>query len=235
MALNDAKPWGRSLAEYRAMFALSDEDERKRILDCAGGPAGFNAELTALGGTVVSCDPLYEYSAEAIDARIRETAPAIIEHVKQDRDRYVWSAFDSPAPLVDARLAAMKRFIEDFPQGLREHRYRFGALPRLPFADDNFGLTLCSHLLFTYSELLPLDFHLASIRELARVAAEVRIFPLLDQSGELSPHVPGVIATLTGEGYSLSLQSVPYEFQRGGNQMLVVVRSPTPSATEARP
>ncbi len=222
MSLNEVKPWGRSLAEYRDMFALSDGDLRKRILDCAGGPAGFNAEFTELGGTVVSCDPLYGHSAEAIEARIRETAPEIIEHVNADRDRYVWTVFDSPEMLVAARLAAMQRFIADFPQGLPQGRYRPIALPELPFADLEFDLALCSHLLFTYSEQFPLDFHLAAVRELARVAAEVRLFPLLDHSGDASPHLEPLIAALEAEGYSLEQQRVPYEFQRGGNRMLVV-------------
>ena len=57
MALNEVKPWGRSLAEY-AMFALSGHDLGKRILDCGAGPAAFNAELTELDGSVVSCDPI---------------------------------------------------------------------------------------------------------------------------------------------------------------------------------
>lgn len=222
MPLADVKPWGRSLSEYRGMFALSDADLHKRILDCAGGPASFNAEWTEQGGTTVSCDPLYQYSAAAIDARIRETAPAIIDHVYGDRDRYVWTTFHSPERLVAVRLAAMSRFIADLPQGLREDRYRQSALPQLPFADTEFDLALCSHLLFTYSEQLSLDFHLLSIRELARVAAEVRIFPLLDQAGEPSPHLQPIVTALTEEGYPLHTQSVPYEFQRGGNQMLVV-------------
>ncbi|WP_280302213.1 hypothetical protein [Nocardia abscessus] len=41
---------GRSLREYRAMFALDDEDLRGDILDCPGGAAtlaGENAEHRA--------------------------------------------------------------------------------------------------------------------------------------------------------------------------------------------
>lgn len=226
MALSEVKPWGRTLAEYRAMFALSDADLDKHILDCAGGPASFNMELTERGGSVVSFDPLYVHSVEAIEARIRETVPLVIEHAARHRCRYVWTAFESPEQLVEARLAAMSRFLGDFAKGLRENRYRPFALPRLPFVDGEFELALCSHLLFTYSEQLPLDFHLASIRELARVAAEVRAFPLLDQSGEPSPHLPALVETLTAEGYFLTTQKVPYEFQRGGNQMLFVSINP---------
>jgi hypothetical protein len=69
---------------------------------------------------------------------------------------------------------------------------------------------------------LALNFHLAAVRELARVAAEARIFPLLDNSGEPSPHVAPLIKQLASEGYSLAQQPVPYEFQRGGNHMLIV-------------
>lgn len=222
MPLTEVKPWGRSFDEYRAMFALSESDLAERILDCAGGPAAFNAELTERGGNVVSCDPIYEYSAEAIEARIRETTPAMIEHVNADRERYVWASFDSPEKMIEARLAAMQHFLTDFPKGLRDGRYRPLALPNLPFADREFDLALCSHLLFTYSQQLPLEFHLAALRELARVAAEARIFPLLDNSGDPSPHVEPLTEQLTNEGYSLIQLRVPYEFQRGGDHMLVV-------------
>lgn len=221
MPLTEVKPWGRSLTEYRNMFALSESDLAKRILDCGGGPAAFNAELTQRGGSVISCDPIYEHSAEAIEARIRETVPIMIQHVNADRDGYAWTAFDSPEQMIDARLAAMQRFLADFPEGLQQCRYRPLALPKLPF-DREFDLALCFHLLFTYSEQFPLEFHLAAVRELARVAAEARIFPLLDNSGDPSPHIAPLIEQLTREGYSLVRQRVGYEFQRGGDHMLVV-------------
>ncbi|MAD80187.1 MAG: SAM-dependent methyltransferase, partial [Planctomycetaceae bacterium] len=32
----------------------------------ADGPASFNAELTARGGSIVSCDPIYEFTADEI-------------------------------------------------------------------------------------------------------------------------------------------------------------------------
>jgi hypothetical protein len=45
------------------MFALTPRDLRGSILDCAAGPASFNAEATAAGHHVVSCDPLYRLAA----------------------------------------------------------------------------------------------------------------------------------------------------------------------------
>ena len=56
--LDQVVPWGRSFAEYRRMFALSDADLGLTIVGCGDGPASFNAEATALGATVISCDPI---------------------------------------------------------------------------------------------------------------------------------------------------------------------------------
>ncbi|KQY32398.1 hypothetical protein ASD42_18635 [Nocardia sp. Root136] len=39
----------RSLGEYQAMFALTEDDLGRRILDCPGGAAGFAAEVMERG------------------------------------------------------------------------------------------------------------------------------------------------------------------------------------------
>jgi len=65
-------------------------------------------------------------------------------------------------------------------------------------------------------------FHMRSIRELCRVAAEVRIFPLLEMGSVNSRHLDAVLASLRDGGYYCSVETVPYEFQRGGNIMLRV-------------
>jgi hypothetical protein len=122
-------------------------------------------------------------------------------------------------------MAAMQKFLEDLPLGIQQGRYITAELPTLPFDSDRFDLALCSHLLFTYSDLLSQEFHLASIRELCRVATQVRIFPLLNNfSTELSPLVPLVMKELTAQEYNVEIHQVSYEFQKGGNQMLQVQR-----------
>ena len=52
--------WGRCLDEYIGMFSLTSSDLKLAILDCAGGPASFNAEMTRQGRKVISCDPVYQ-------------------------------------------------------------------------------------------------------------------------------------------------------------------------------
>lgn len=131
----------------------------------------------------------------------------------------------SPEHVGQIRMAAMKQFLADLPIGLAEGHYRAAELPALPFRGAEFDLALCSHFLFTYSDILSLEFHLASIRELCRVAGEARIFPLLPNFGSAhSPHVAAIVSQLTAESYRCELKRVPYEFQKGGNEMLRVSR-----------
>jgi hypothetical protein len=64
MKLEEVVPWGRTLEEYQSMFSLLETDLSAKILGCGDGPASFNAEMTELGHSVVSIDPVYQFSAE---------------------------------------------------------------------------------------------------------------------------------------------------------------------------
>ena len=97
-------------------------------------------------------------------------------------------------------------------------------MPRLPFADDSFDLALCSHFLFLYGEQHDFDFHMESIRELSRVAEEVRIFPLVELGSSPSRHLQSVLDNLDSLDLRLEVVPVSYEFQKGGNRMLVLKR-----------
>lgn len=226
LKLESVVPWGRSLNEYIGMFALSPADLQRKILDCGGGPASFNAEMTDRGYSVISCDPVYQFSVGEIEQRVQATYAPIVEGVRANRDRYVWHAIQSPEQLGEIRLMAMRRFLVDFPTGFQLGRYVVDQLPTLSFHTGQFDLALCGHLLFTYSDQLSTEFHLSAIQELCRVANEVRIFPILDLSGETSPILPIVLEELPQQGYSLEIKPVSYEFQRGGNQLLQISRNP---------
>ena len=217
-------PWGRSLEEYRAMFALSEDDLAGRILGCGDGPASFNAELSARGGRVVSVDPLYRFPGAAIERRVQETFPTMMAQTSANRGDFVWTHVRSLDDLGRRRMAALRTFLEDFEAGRRSGRYVDAALPVLPFADDAFEIALSSHFLFLYSAQFDLDFHVAALREMLRVAAEVRVFPLLQLGGAPSPHVTGVRDAFAASGTRVTVEAVPYEFQRGGNRMLLLHR-----------
>lgn len=221
--LENVVPWGRSLPEYVGMFDLQPDELKLKILDCGGGPASFNAEMTRQRYKVVSCDPIYQFTVEEINRQIQETYTTVVNGLQVTKDRFVWRDIQSPEQLGQIRMAAMRLFLEDFPQGISEGRYVIDELPNLSFNNSQFDLALCSHLLFTYSEQFSAEFHLASIKELCRVAREVRIFPLLvNFTGEPSPLLEPVINRLYKLGYQVEIRRVPYEFQKGGNQLLRV-------------
>lgn len=221
--LSSVVPWGRSYDEYVRMFALTESDLRGRVLGCGDGPASFNAEATRRGTRVVSLDPLYRFDAAQIRQRIHETSAEVLEQARRNAHEFVW---DAAIPDVEAlervRMTAMGAFLDDYEQGRREERYLDAGLPAVPFSDGSFDLALCSHFLFLYSQQHDAAFHLHSLRELCRVAREVRVFPLLALGAQPSPHVAPVTAALEGEGFSVTVERVPYEFQRGGNQMMRV-------------
>jgi SAM-dependent methyltransferase len=217
--------WGRSFDEYRRMFTLTDDDLGIRIVGCGDGPAAFNAEATRRGGHVVSCDPIYRWSTAQIEQRIADTCDEVLEQARRNADQFVWGeAVASVEELALVRMRAMREFLEDFDDGKAAGRYVDASLPTLPMSDGAFDLALCSHFLFLYSTQLGEVFHRAAVREMCRVAAEVRIFPLLALDGQQSPFVSAVSSELRDAGYAVALERVPYEFQRGGNQMMRICR-----------
>lgn len=221
--LDHIVPWGRSFAEYLRMFHLTEEDLGRSILGCGDGPASFNGAMAASGRPVVSVDPIYRFSAAQIEGRIAETRQEIVRQLEETREDYLWDDFAGPEELGRVRMAAMRQFLDDFPGGKRQGRYVAGELPALPFEDGRFELALCSHLLFLYSDHLSLAAHREALDELCRVASEVRIFPLVTLAGDRSPHVEEIVAHLAARGYRVSIEQVPYEFQRGGNEMMRIL------------
>jgi hypothetical protein len=221
---DEAVPWGRSFTEYRHMFNLTVADLGRKILGCGDGPASFNAHMLERGHRVVSCDPLYQFTAQQIQNRIDATYHTVIEQTRRNQSKFVWDVIPSPDELGRIRMAAMADFLADYPRGMVDGRYVAAELPDLPFADQSFDLALCSHFLFLYSDNFSLEFHQQAVQAMCRVAHEVRIFPLLTYNADPSPYIDPLVAHLTQAGYSVNIETVDYEFQRGGNQMMRVCR-----------
>ncbi len=221
MELKSAVPWGRDLNEYIKMFLLSKDDLTKKILGCSDGPASFNSELTTLGGDVTSVDPIYNFSKNDISSRIGEVYDEIMPQMLKHRDDFNWDTIASVEELGKIRMGAMQTFLDDYIEGIKEKRYIAGELPKLPFKNNQFDITLCSHFLFLYSEQLSLEFHIKSILELIRVSKEVRIYPLITLKNETSPHLTGVLDTIKDK-MSIRKVSVPYRFQKGADKMLII-------------
>ena len=204
------------------MFNLTKEDLGRRILGCGDGPAAFNATLTKCGGRIVSVDPIYFFDTSQIRSRIAETYETVMTQMRKNKSDYVWGAIPSVEQLGSVRMSAMETFLADLEMGKQEGRYIVGELPSLPFKSGQFDIALSSHFLFLYSAHLSAEFHLQALQEMLRVAREVRVFPLLTLDSTPSPYLDFVGKHLENRGFSVDVKHVPYEFQRGGNEMLAI-------------
>lgn len=224
MQLSSVIPFGRSFDEYSQMFGLGEADRQRRILGVGDGPASFNAEATRRGWNVTSVDPIYQFSVHEIESRFHASIDTVIDQVLATPDNWVWTYHQSPEALRTHRTEVIAEFSEDFAAATERNRYVTGALPRLPFADGSFDIALCSHLLFLYSDLLDLEFHISSLTEMLRVAGEARVFPLLNLDLARSRHLEGVLDHFSRQGIAATVQRMPYELQKGGNEALILLR-----------
>jgi hypothetical protein len=216
----------RSFDEYRAMFALTDADLGGRVLDCPGGGASFTAAARARGTEAFAVDPVYASPPRELMARLDTELARGSAWATANAERYVWDHYGDPAAHARLRAESAAVFAGDLAECPGHHVA--AVLPHLPFADGAFDLVLSSHLLFTYADRLDTGFHVAALHEMARVGAEVRVYPLVDQAGRALPDLlASVVAELGEAGVQARVQDVPYEFQRGARSMLRLRSAPT--------
>jgi hypothetical protein len=221
--LKNVVPWGRNLDEYKSMFSLTDEELNKKIISFGDGPASFNSEMTELNRQVISLDPIYQFSKEELTQRIAETKETVLEQIRMNLSNFVWKNTKSIQELEQIRMNAMNKFIEDVDLGKLQKRYIHHELPnKTNFEDLSFDLGLSSHFLILYSQL-GLEFHIKSIAEMLRICKEIRIFPIVNLNADKSEVLDGIIDFFRTD-FTISIDTVDYEFQKGGNQMLKIRR-----------
>jgi SAM-dependent methyltransferase len=216
----------RSFAEYIAFFALDPARLPRRGLDCSAGTSGFVAEASGRRCEAVAVDPAYRQLQTELAGIAQDGMAGAATIVAANPDRFTFDWYGSPERLRALRTAALEAFVthrRDSPG-----RYLAAELPRLPFADGSFDLAVCSHLLFTWAKVLGEAWHEAALRELARVAREVRVFPLVHQgSGEPVAFLGALRDRLsTAAGLDARVAPVPFEFKVGAHEMLVVGPAP---------
>ena len=209
---------GRTLEEYTRYFALQmDQWRGKKILDVASGVSSFCAEASALGYDVTAADRIYRTSPEELAPRCAADLDHIVDSVR-DLTVYRWDNFyGSPERLRGFRERAYETFLRDY----REHpdRYVHVDLPRLPFADGQFDLTLVSYLLFVYEDQLTYEFHQQSIQEIMRVTrGEARIYPTVTFEAQPSKYLAKLGQDLPHFGCKVI--HTDFEFLRTSNNFL---------------
>jgi SAM-dependent methyltransferase len=212
----------RSLEEYVAFFALDlDELRGRRVLDCSAGAANFVAQAARAGVDAVAVDPAYALPRDQLATLAAESARDGNAIALAHGDRFTWAWYGSVQERTRMRARALAEFVLDLAAG--PGHYVAAALPALPFPDGSFDVALCSHLLFTWADQLGREWHRAALLELCRVARQVRVFPTLMQgAGDPVPFWHELMGDIASAGLTAELRRVPYEFQVGGDRMLVL-------------
>ena len=222
LQLEDFLITGRTFDEYVAFFDLDIEGlENKKVLDCPSGVSSFIARANSKNIAASGCDIIYQFSKEDIVKQGKSS----IEKIYADTawmEGHNYAFYGSIKEHRGFRESALEGFKDD----LEVDRYRYETLPSLSYDDDSFDLLLSSHLLFVYDDRLDLEFHIESIKEMLRVAKEVRIFPLIDfknsrmdEEDNFSPLVKEVMVH-----FNAKLIEVDFEFQPGANAMICIRR-----------
>jgi ubiquinone/menaquinone biosynthesis C-methylase UbiE len=179
LVLDNVVLLGRTLDEYRRYFALDLESLRgKAILDVASGVGSFCAEAQRLGLEVTAFDAIYEMSADEIQQRCEPDLDHVIDAVRNLKT-YRWGFYKSPDNLRKFREQAYRAFLDHYRKE-KEKRYVPGRLPKLPFQDNQFDLTLVSYFLLVYEDQFDYEFHKQSLAEIMRVTrGEARLYPIV--------------------------------------------------------
>lgn len=214
-----APGWVYSLADYRQIFDLSDADLARRILDFPGGISSFNAEMFQAQRTVVSGDTAYDLSQDEMRAYQAAVVEQNIAHLEAHRDALVESTQAGLDEIVALWQRTADTFLQDYAAGLAAGRYQYMTLPDLPVETHRFELALCSDALF-HTETTKGYSAQTLIDALLRVAHEVRVFPLLTESGQMSEEIGPVMLQCQQNNFGIEVREVTYQQRKGGNAML---------------
>lgn len=219
--------WGHHLDEYKDMFALSEADLEKHFLEYASGATAFNAELHALGGRCVSYDAWFDLDKARLAKKIEAQIATRARDFQSQTQPLDFKRYGDLSHLLAYRKEGIALFLSDYDAGRQEGRYIADLGPhllpkKLPFERDFFDIALVAHAFFSDVPYQTIDDHVFQIQELARVAKDVRIFPLVDADGIPSPCLGPVLLKLQQANYGVEVREVAYHLQTKGNAMLRV-------------
>ncbi len=215
---------GRTFEEYSHFFGLRDEDLRgKKILDIASGVSSFCAEGNAKDFNVTAFDPIYDWSPQEIRSRCEPDLDFVIREVGKVA-AYKWDFYQTPEKLRKFREQAYRVFLADFAER-KGQRYIGGQLPRAPFRDGQFDLTLVSYFLFVYEDQFDYEFHKQSLMEILRITSgETRIYPLVNFKAERSEFIERIKNDSAFESFSFKEVPTDFEFLKNSNSFLSIRR-----------
>ena len=225
--LDQVVPWGRSFAEYRATVRA---DARRSRAAASSGAATARPPSTprppaaaAASSRAIRCMPS---AASEIEARIAATCDTVLEQTRRHADQFVWGhGIASIDELGEVRMRAMRVFLEDYDAGKAAGRYVEAEFARPAVR----GWRLRPGALL--APAVPLQ---RAVRRGVPPRVDPRAVPRRRRGPRLPAARPRWLALAVRRrlrrgsargGCRGRAVRVPYEFQRGGNEMLRLRRS----------
>lgn len=191
--------WIYSLDDYRQIFALNEQELHKRILDYPGGINSVNAQCHALGYPLISGDPLYQLTPQAIAGHADEVLQSLIKNnpLAEKEVRQQWRQ-------------NLEQFLADYELGKRQGRYIDISQPQLPAGEEFFDILLCTDLIFN-AEIMA---------QLCKMAAEIRVFPLPNEKSEIESQLGPTMLAFQQRNFGVEIRAVNYPQRQGATAML---------------
>ena len=212
--------WGHHFSEYVDMFDLEEDLTGKKILEFACGPTAVNYELSSKGHFIQSCDPWFSDDVDAMHQRFNQQLQQQIQRMKEHPERFNFDKYGGIDTFITKREHGFDQFFQDYMTGVHQGRDQTFDNGHLPFEHSSFDIALCSNFLFADLAEQGLAFQLAWIKELARVANDIRIYPLTDQQGRVSEILGPVLLQLQQDGFQVVIQEVPFRLVPNSKAML---------------
>ena len=111
LLMSDVAFFGRTLAEYLEMFAITlDELREGTTLDCPSGPDSFVAEACAAGCQVSGVDPMYTFEPDELMTAARDNLDVCFTQIDAQRDKLTFRDYDA---FKRAKYEALEIFLRD--------------------------------------------------------------------------------------------------------------------------
>jgi hypothetical protein len=205
-----ARRWVYSLADYRQIFDLTDQNLQKTLLDFPGGISSVNAELHALGKNIVSADPIYNLSLQAMQTKVKQILDELIANLGEH---------EHAETIILQWRQSTELFLADYELGKKQGRYRVQTLPPFDNVEQTFELLLCPDFLF--DSLISLEFSSQDImNELCKLAAEVRIYPLPEAKTAVAAELGPIMLAFQQRNFGVEIRAVNYPIRNHNNAML---------------
>jgi len=219
--MNIAKNWVYSLADYRKIFALTEQDLQKEILDYPGGISSVNAELYALGQVIISADPAYQLSAKEMQDYAGQTLESAINYLRQHPQLLSAGNEAAMSTIIEGWRRSTEQFLADYEMGKKQGRYRALELPPQSGINETFELLLCTDFLFN-PQLNSLYSAQELMSDLCQFAEEIRIFPLPEQKTAVNSELGPLMLAFQQRNYGVEVRALTDSPRRDANAILRV-------------